>query len=154
MPELIKLNEFYNGIRDPRCYFKNIYCKHRDGDQQWIFNINEDYQYITYFHMTEYNNESIENKFLYELHKFIKTRAIGDAILSFTNKSYKWCWNANTAKYFSDRGITDIINNYWIINFEYEEDMLSWKLSANNLPITDKMIDYLPQYPYNCDPYY
>lgn len=149
MPNLIDINEFHNGTRNPSYYFHDaVYQNNRNGEWYWKFTINSEYPYILYVHVTEYAyNRGSENKFLIRLRKFITTRALGDAIVSFKNKDYKWCWNADSAKFSWDKNYSTITNKYWIINFEHQEDAVAWKLIENDLPIVEEMVDELPDYP-------
>ena len=149
MPDLIHISEFHNGTRDPRQYFVNASTRGYGNDIKWTFNVDESFPHVCYVHSHRGFNsiEGIaENKFMIELRKFSQRNASGDIILSHCNKDFHWCWNSKEAKSKYDRKYSEVRNRYWVLNFEFKEDMLAWKLSTTDLPVTDVMLDRFPEY--------
>lgn len=149
MPELIHIGEFNNGTRDPRQYFVDAYTRGYGNEARWIFNVDKSYPYICYIH-SHRSFDIIEgeaaNRIMIGLRKFAQRQASGDIIISYESKDFHWCWNANEAKGSFDRKYSEVRNRYWVLNFEFKEDLLAWKLSTTDVPFTDKMLDRLPEY--------
>ena len=142
MPQLIFLSQFFlkDGNLDSCFYFKDS-CGYGRNSK---FDIKVTYPFEIYMHEDTYGKE-INNEILIELRRFVERRANGDVILSHNDLSHVWCWNADTAKGEWDRSYSDIRHRYIVLNFECEEDLITWKLMYPDY-VTDQMSEWHPEY--------
>jgi len=145
MPDLIHLSEFKPDssgriLRDPRLYFP-------DTDIAGDFNASSAFPHLVFVDQRHAPDRSVElNRMLIDLRKFAQRSATGDIVWVYHTKSYKWCWNADTAKHSWQRKHDMVTHGYWCMRFECLEDMVMWRLRNPDIT-TDTMIDELPGYP-------
>ena len=143
MPQLLFLSQFQpTGDLNPNFYFKKV--SSLNYGKTFKFDIKLTYPYETYMH-EDTSNKEITCEILLDLRRFAERRASGDIILSHVDLSHVWCWNASRAKGNWDRDYSDIRHHYIVLNFEYKEDMITWKLMYPEY-VTDEMSKFHPEY--------
>lgn len=140
MPSLIRLNEFDEGKRDPRLYFRNCYFY---GGVHRIDNYEEDFPYKSFIHYD--NQEKATGLFWVNLRKWVERVAAGDVMIAYSDRDYQYCYNADTAKGNWDRKYLDIRHGYWIFHFENNDDKSMFDLMHAD-KVTSVMLKYHPGY--------
>jgi hypothetical protein len=148
MPSLLFLDDFKGKDRkhNPRLYFKKTWYGVYNSEELQ-FNIEEEYPHVFTIHRDYYYNAlnayGDNNTFLVELRRWVERTCAGDLILDYKHMNYRWWWNRE-AKNEYQKEYTEVKHGYWYFYFEYESDLIIFKLKYSEAYSTIKK--YHPDY--------